>query len=103
MRKSELKLEEIEKGLPIIVQRELATAFQLLFKGDKLLAQWDLSGFWGCKEHAINKLSSNFKVGDLRMPYICELGTVVLGSSVWQLLQNALLDDWDEIKRAVVC
>ena len=79
MRKSELKLGKIEKGLPVKVQREFATAPQLLSKGNKLLAQQDLSGFWDRAEHAINGLSSNFKVGDLRRPHICELGPVVLG------------------------
>ena len=99
--KSQLTLGEIEKGLPIKVQRELATALVPLSKGDKLPAQQDLSCFWGHAEHAINGLSTEFKVGDLRRPYIRELGPVVLGSPVWQLLQNALVDDWDELKQAV--
>ena len=42
-RKSQLTLAEIEKGLPIKVQRELATALVPLSKGDKLPAQQDLS------------------------------------------------------------
>ena len=100
-RKSQLTLGEIEKGLPIKVQRELATALVPLSKGDKLPAQQDLSCFWGRAERAINGLSTEFKVGDLRRPHIRELGPVVLGSPVWQLLQNALVDDWDELKQAV--
>ena len=44
-RKSQLMLGEIEKGLPIKFQRELATALVPLSKGDKLPAQQDLSCF----------------------------------------------------------
>ena len=65
-----------------------------LSKGDKLLAQQDLSCFWGRAERTINGLSTNFKVGDLCRLHISELAPVLLGSPVWQLLQNALLDDW---------
>ena len=100
-RKSQLTLAEIEKGLSIKVQRKLATALVLISKGDKLPAQQDLSCFWGCAVCAINGLSTDFKVVDLRRPHIRELGPVVLGSPVWQLLQNALLDDWEELKQAV--
>ena len=63
--------------------------------------QQDLSCFWVCAECTINGLSTDFKVGDLHRPHIRELGPVVLGSPVWQLLQNALLDDWEELKQAV--
>lgn len=75
------------------MQRELATALVPLSKGDKLLAQQDLSCFWYCAMHAINGLSTDFKAGNLRRLHICKLGPMVLGSPVWQLLQNTLFDD----------
>ena len=66
-------------------------------------AQQDLSCFWGHAERAINGLSTDFKVCDLCRPHIGELGPIVLGSPVWQLLQNALVDNWEELKQAVEC
>ena len=66
-------------------------------------AQQDLSCFWGHAERVINGLSTDFKVDNLCRAHIRKLGPMVLCSPVWQLLQNILLDDWDELKHAVEC
>ena len=90
--KKDLTLEQIKVGLPIKTQRELATVLVPLSKGEKMLSQQDLSHFWERCECALNGLSSEFQVQDLKASHLRQLCPIVLGTPVWTLLKNQLLD-----------
>ena len=68
--KQELTLKDIQAGLPIKVQCELAAALVPLSKGEKMPPQQDLSHFWERCEKALNGLSIEFGVEDLQAPHL---------------------------------
>ena len=62
--------------------------------------QQDLSHFWEQCERALNGLSSEFQVQDLKASHLRQLYMIVLGVPVWALLKNQPLDTWQELKQA---